>query len=600
MLIVLALLAPLLNTAKTILGIGGLILVHELGHFLVGRWCGVRAEVFSIGFGPAIAKWKPGTTEYRLSWIPLGGYVKFADEYSSPPGEVEPDSFPAATYPRKVAIMLAGVTMNVIAALFLFVATFAIGIDMPAPIVGSVPAGRPAWAAGLQVGDEFVTIDGKRVISFLDVTQDVMLKEQVEVVMRRDGELMPALTLRPEPDAGGLRRIGVGPAVIDVAAISIAPGGVAETAGFEEGDRTISVDGTATPTLLAALEAAEAAQADSVWTVERGGEQIDITLPWTPASTWRIGIARDSETIDVVRAGGAADRAGIAAGMRPVSVGGIATLTLQSFQAALRDRDVTGPIEVSGTTGAAKTLDVAPEDHAAVADSIAVALTGFLVSPQLAKDAPTAARDAGMVPGCVLEQLDGSPLTDWMEMVNAVSQAGPAGKGIELTWRTPAGDTQTATITPEEHAGLGDVGIGSRPLFRNVQETDVVAAMSLGVDRTDRWVRRILNTLGSLVTGEVSATNLSGPVAIARLTYRTAETGWGDFFLFLGMISMNLAVLNLLPIPMLDGGQLVVITLVKVRGRPLPDRVLEGIQWAGLILLLGLMVFVIANDIRQL
>jgi RIP metalloprotease RseP len=86
---------------------------------------------------------------------------------------------------------------------------------------------------------------------------------------------------------------------------------------------------------------------------------------------------------------------------------------------------------------------------------------------------------------------------------------------------------------------------------------------------------------------------------IAKLTYSTAESSWGHLFLFLGMISMNLAVLNVLPVPLLDGGQLALITAEKLRGRPLPERVVEGIQWTGLALLLSFTLFVIVNDIRS-
>ena len=174
MLTVLAPLEPTLNVIKTVLGIGGLIFVHELGHFLVGRLCGVRAEIFSIGFGPAIWKWQPGETEYRLAPIPLGGYVKFLGE-SPDEGVTTPDSFQAATFPRKAAIMLAGVTMNVIAAFALFVWTFSIGVELPAPVVGAVVPGSPAWVYGLQPGDEVVTIDGRAILDFSDIVQDVVL-----------------------------------------------------------------------------------------------------------------------------------------------------------------------------------------------------------------------------------------------------------------------------------------------------------------------------------------------------------------------------------------------------------------------------------------
>ena len=133
-----------------------------------------------------------------------------------------------------------------------------------------------------------------------------------------------------------------------------------------------------------------------------------------------------------------------------------------------------------------------------------------------------------------------------------------------------------------------------------LRESNLFAAAANGVDRTHRWVTRIFATLRSIVTGRVSGKGLAGPISIARGAYSTAKSGWGDFFLFLGMISMNLAVLNVLPLPLLDGGQLAVHTIERIRGKPIPEKVLEGVQWAGLILLLALMAYVLKNDIVNL
>jgi len=183
LLIVLASLDSFLNIAKSIVGIGGIIFVHELGHFLVGRWCGVKAEAFSIGFGPVLAKWQPGETEYRLSAIPLGGYVKFCGENPDERGVVDPRSFHAATYPRKVAIMLAGVTMNVIAAFVLFAVTFSSGWMAQTPVVGRTLPGTTAWENGLRPGDRFVEINGHRIVSFSDISQETAFANEISVVL---------------------------------------------------------------------------------------------------------------------------------------------------------------------------------------------------------------------------------------------------------------------------------------------------------------------------------------------------------------------------------------------------------------------------------
>ena len=128
--------------------LGVLIFVHELGHFVMARRVGVRVLKFSLGFGPRLVGFKRGDTEYVISAVPLGGYVKMAGENPDERGAPDPRSFHAAGYPRKVAIMLAGVTMNALAAFVLFAITFSAGWDATAPVAGSVTPGMPAWEHG--------------------------------------------------------------------------------------------------------------------------------------------------------------------------------------------------------------------------------------------------------------------------------------------------------------------------------------------------------------------------------------------------------------------------------------------------------------------
>ncbi len=602
MLTLLASLDSILNVAKTVIGIGGLILVHELGHFLVGRWCGVRAEVFSIGFGPAILSWKPGPTEYRLAPIPLGGYVKFLGE-SDDDISVAPDSFRAATYPRKVAIMLAGVTMNVLLAAVLFVATFSMGVDMLAPVVGMTTQGGPAWEAGIQPGDEIVTIDGRRILGFDDIVHEVALQPSVEVVVRRDGALLPPLRV-VTADGGAHRVIGVVPAEDPSGVFGVEDGSRAALAGLRSGDRVVRIDGEPVSGFAEARERATAAGRDTRWTVERDGAEVEVVLPWRTRSRPVIGVVPDSLEIGAVRRGSAAEALGLRRGDVPVALGARATPTCGALQEALRSEDAAGPLVVE-RNGARVEL-TPPGDAAAraqVADSIAgVGGDAVVVSP-VGGNAASPARDAGLPSGAHIVSVDGTPLAAFADLAPAVAKAAEEQRALRITW-VPGGVSSTGggelAVLPATIEEPDFTDMGALPLVRTVREEHPLDAALLGLERTDRWVKRILHTLGSLVTGRVSATNLAGPVAIAQMTYRTAESGLPQLLLFLGMISMNLAVMNLLPIPVLDGGQILMVTAERVRGRPLPERVQVGFQYAGLILLLALMVFVVANDIRRL
>lgn len=608
MLIVLASLDTVLNIAKTFLGVGSLIFVHELGHFMVGRWCGVHAEAFSIGFGPVVLKWhgkpkdpaKPEQrTEYRLSAVPLGGYVKFLGENPDERGERDPKSFHAATYPRKVAIMLAGVTMNVIAAFVLFAATFSIGWNAQAPVAGNVLPGMPAWENGIQEGDEFVEIGGHRILDFTDVPQETAFSDQVDVVVRRGGAVLPPITITTRDRGEGLRQIGVGPS--DDGRISLVPDMKdAVTPEFKDGDRVVAVDGTPVVSVGAAVTATGEAKRDTTWTVEREGKRVDVKVPWKPRTGPRLGVLLGSAKI-TVRRGGPAHAAGMRTGDAPVRVGSVATPTSNSFTAALADPENPGPaVVMRGGTEATMPLPE-PSARKAFAESVASFDEPGQIWTTLAPgDGP--ARRAGLPEHCRIASVGDTEVRTSGEIQEAVRNAHAANEAVTLHWVAPDGSRGTTEVTAESLPdGMPDLGaVVMNPLLREIRETNLVGAMGLGLDRTHRWVMRIFSTISSIFSGRVSGKKLSGPLMIARGTYEQAKQSWGDLLLFLGMISMNLAVLNVLPLPLLDGGQLTVHTIERIRGKPIPERVLEGVQWAGLVLLLSLMVYVIKNDIVTL
>ena len=141
-----------------------LIFIHELGHFLVARWCGVQVEVFSLGFGPKIFKYKKGDTIYCISAFPFGGYVKmFGDNPLKPVSKEEQHKgFLYKKVPQKLAIAFGGPVMNLLFTFgaFWFLAVY--GLPAFSPILGDVPENSPAWQDGLRPGDTIKAIEGKR------------------------------------------------------------------------------------------------------------------------------------------------------------------------------------------------------------------------------------------------------------------------------------------------------------------------------------------------------------------------------------------------------------------------------------------------------
>lgn len=215
-----------------LLGLGPLVFFHELGHYLVARWCGVKADVFSIGFGREVFGWTDTRgTRWKVGWLPLGGYVRFVGDAnaSSQPDEswkslAENErkvSLPAQPVWKRMLIVAAGPVANFLLAFVIYTGMFAsLGQVVRPPVVGAVLEGSVAAKAGLRPGDRFVSIDGRAIADFRDVSQIVSANggQMIEFRIERGGSPM-ALTVAPaatiDRDKFGnefkVGRIGVAP-----------------------------------------------------------------------------------------------------------------------------------------------------------------------------------------------------------------------------------------------------------------------------------------------------------------------------------------------------------------------------------------------------
>lgn len=201
----------MMSAVIALLVLGGLVIVHEVGHFLVARWAGVRILRFSIGFGPRLFSWTRGQTEYAVSAIPLGGYVKMAGEqYAQPAAEDhstgEPWEYLSKPIGVRAAIVFAGPFVNYLVALLSLWTVFMVGYPELLPVVGNVEPDTPAQAAGLQTGDRIVSINGRPVPTWeimaktihvspgRPLTFQVMRAEMVDTVT-----IVPTPTQIPDP-----------------------------------------------------------------------------------------------------------------------------------------------------------------------------------------------------------------------------------------------------------------------------------------------------------------------------------------------------------------------------------------------------------------
>ena len=182
--------------------IGVLVFVHEMGHYLVGRWCGVKADTFSIGFGKEIAGWtdKRGT-RWKVCMLPLGGYVQFAgdmdpsgsksSDWLSLPAEERNRTFQSKSLWKRAAIVFAGPAINFIFAILIIMGfVIAYGTSATLPVASAISPDSTAAAMGMQPGDRIISVDGEKIELFEDLREKIMLipEQEVEIVYERDGQ----------------------------------------------------------------------------------------------------------------------------------------------------------------------------------------------------------------------------------------------------------------------------------------------------------------------------------------------------------------------------------------------------------------------------
>ncbi len=690
-----------LNLLKVALGLGFVIFVHELGHFVVAKLCGVKCEKFYIGFDipmpfgipSKLYRFQWGETEYGIGILPLGGYVKMLGQDDNPMNaEQEAErtklpvdkaaaasnsvaaaaatsqrpvldrrSYTAKSVPQRMAIISAGVIVNLIFAVIFAAFAYRMGVKITPCEIGQVVPGGPAYKAGLQPNTRIVQIgdQGKKsdMLRFdWDLRQGVGLhgdQADLRLLVRDAHGQETFISVRPVTFRRGwekLSSIGITaeytlelrrddkedaiPAIEGSAAAQASP-------KLQNRDRVVAVDGQPVADQHA-LTAYLAQHPDKPITlrVERPAAEkqstaqiVEVVVP--PQRRRTGGLVMEHGPITGIRPGSPAALAGFREGDVLSTINGEPLGDPMLLPHKLRpfyDREIeigitrpgeTQPLQLRVTPRAPTTFDwdwsgmpKAPMSS----ESLGLAFSVSDIVKEVEPDGPGA--KAGLQAGDKLVafqsdwrdpkakhdrqelttrgeevKIDGNMVT-WPN-VTELLQHFAADEVVTFTYHR-GNSVGTATVSPVE----SDVYQPDRGfLFATHSEIHVASSMGeaihLGLRQTWEDATRVVGLLRKLVTGSVSVTNLGGIGSIAYVASSEASEGVTRLLIFLTMLSANLAVLNFLPIPALDGGHMMFLIYEGLFRKPVNERVQVTLTIVGVACLLGLMIFVNALDVKR-
>lgn len=533
--------------------VGVLVVIHELGHFVAAKLLDVRVLRFSLGYGRPLVRVTVGETEYQLAVFPLGGYVRIQGVAGEDSDIMPSRSFASRPLWQRLVVVFAGPLANLVLAVAIYFAFFAGHTTLPAAVIGDVLPDGPAAQAGLSPGDRVVEINGSSVRYWEELEDAVRRSAGAELHLRvqRNGKaferfLTPArMTLRERngrATTGGWIGVTHAPFIPIVGVIDAqSPAGLA---GLRTGDLIISVDGA-------------------------------------PVKNWT----------DVHQRLGKNPHRTALVFLRATEVPGAPHVHVldAGFADLVPTTRIDDKLKRETYTGIERgEMFVAHVDPGSPADS------------------------AGLSPGDLILALDGRPVTHWVDLDQRL--LAEPDKTFRLTWQRATADgtaTMTAELTQVWRNELDEFGHGAvRLVFgarndidRGAGETVALEgrmgyAVSKAVERTGETVRAMVSGFLQIIAGK-TPNALGGPLTMYHAASVSGSQGWDRFWLLLALISVNLALINLLPVPTLDGGHLLVFAAEAILRRPLSGRARERVQLAGMVVVAVIAVLALRNDVVQ-
>jgi regulator of sigma E protease len=607
--------ANIVHALLVVFGVGLVIFVHELGHFLAARWAGAKVEVFSIGIGPKLWGWRRGDTLFQVAALPLGGFVKLMGEYPEAGRTARPGELGAMSVFHRVVYYSGGVVMNVLFALVVMPLVLLVGLPGVEPVLGEPLKGTPAWHARLEPGSRVERVNGHDPLDFMGLAMEIAVagKRDVDLVLRRPDGTLTDVTVTPEYEkASGTYKIGVTSAIDPDTRLVVQKGSPAEAAGLKSDERVLSIVGQPEflPPLTQLERALERGAPVTLRVAAPGAEPREVTV--TPTEKLvrgrkLFGVMPMQNRIADVRTGAesVAERIGLAPEDRVVSVAGRPVLWSSDFLTGLVAAE--GPFEIVVQRDGADVVLAAPALTVAEkrALDLDVLLDTDLESSAITLQPGRAAARGGVQDGDRVVSVDGRTTSTWKEVFDPIQAAAEDDRAVRLEiWRDVAsadGGVEQVTLAFELQATSAlDVqyGLGLATLMGVQRASGFGEALRAGALSSWRLLANTWRTLQKMLfTDEVSTKNLGGIITISVLSFQSASEGLPHLFFILAFISLNLAIINLLPIPILDGGHLMFLLVEWIKGGPVSERTLGYSQAVGLVLLLSLMIYVTYQDV---
>lgn len=691
------------NLALVVAGFTFIIFIHELGHFAAARWAGIRVLAFAIGFGPAIFSFRKGmgfrrgssesdylaldaarrrdvsSTEYRLNWIPFGGYVKMLGQEDGNPEAVsnEADSFQNCHPAKRLVVISAGVVMNVILSAILVMVVFSVGLKVNPPRAGFVDPGSAASKAvaenadklgittpGILPGDQFVEIDGRTPNSYADLLPAVALAKKdsaISIKVRRAGFDTPIhFMVRPQKsEFSGLYELGVDapksarlfPAnsqqELDVFSrvglANVEPGSTlttvtqgTEVTPVKTGEDlqrvvensngrplTLAFKGPSGNTSTATITPIPESQIDLVQL--SNGREAPVNhiaglvgvMSVSRSIEGDRGYAAGLRTGDVFLRIGGVEYPSLAQGMSEIRSNAgriIPVLVQRSAGGILTDVSLNCPVDKEGRIG------FAPGETSDTSSILASPLRSVRAIREGATERRPPADSLKGIAGSSVTSINGTAVSTVSEAADLIKNIVQSTNGDSVTIQIgvrptlPSGQTLN---TAAEHTHAVQIAGEDLSAIRRLRYTTRIAGMfqpdeivlkadspadaiSKGIDETRRWMLSVYVTFARLVERTVPIDQLRGPIGIAALGTTIADRGVIYLLFFMAMISVNLAVINFLPLPIVDGGQFLFILYEWIRGKAAPIAFQSAATMVGLIMIGAMFLLVTFNDITNL